>query len=147
MGDITQEQLDAEKRRADEAMRRAEEAEAKAKEAEEARAAAESATEAMKAEQAKVQAQEAIAVAIRESGLPEPSQKYLRESLADVADVDAAKAAIESHKAYVASLTGKGEVRGNGGGEGSGGTTRPLAESLQRLGFTAEQAAIAEKGA
>lgn len=147
MGDITQEQLDAEKRRAEEALRRAEEAEAKAEEAEEARAAAESAAEAVRSEQAKAQAQEAIAVAIRESGLPEPSQKYLRESLSDVADVEAARAAIESHKGYVASLTGKGEVRGNGGGEGGGSATRSLSESLQRLGLTAEQAAIAEKGA
>lgn len=140
--EITQEEYDAMKRRADEA----EEAKNSLKAAEEARVAAESAVEAMKAEQAKAEAQEAIGKLIAESTLPEPSKKHLAEALKDEADVEAAKAAIESHKTLVASLTGKGDVRGNGGTGGGAGTSRPMAESLARLGFSEEQAAVAVRG-
>lgn len=127
MGDITQEQLDAEKRRADEAER-------KAKEAEEKSAAAESALKSAQEAQAKAEAQEAIGKLITESGLQEPSQEFLRESLKDHVDVEQAKAAIESHKAYVARLTGKGTVKGNGPTtQESGVVSRSLEESFKDI--------------
>ncbi|MCK9496112.1 MAG: hypothetical protein M0R75_11545 [Dehalococcoidia bacterium] len=142
--EITQEEYD--RLKAQEAEARSQKERADAAEAE--KAAAESALEESKAAAAKAAAQESIRALIAESKLPEPSVKHLTEVLRDEADVEKAKAAIESHKTLVASLTGKGAVAGNGGpGSGSGGGSAPsMAESLQRLGVTKELAESAVRG-
>lgn len=137
VADITQEMLDAEKRRADEAER-------KAREAEEAKAVAESAVESIKAEQAKAAAQESIGKAIAEANLPESGQKYLRESLAEVTDIEQAKAAITRFKETVESMGGvKSPVTGNGSASGSTQAAVSLEESFTGILGDPEQAKVA----
>jgi hypothetical protein len=124
-------QLAAEKKRADEATAKVQESEKVAK---------------------KATAQAELTKMLTESKLPEVSQTRIREMYKDAVEVTGMKESVAAEAEYVKSLSGTAQVKGLGSKQNGGGTDtasesrQTLIESFKSAGLTEDQAKLAAAG-